>query len=105
MKSTTLVCPSPEFTEEMMVNGMNTAVLPVSAPLTESEIRCIQALARGRPDYPFVLKQLFGLYWGCIRAPRRFGLRFRAAVRAGSVPGIVCDDALEGNTKLYRLAQ
>jgi hypothetical protein len=103
MKHSILVCPSPQFTDAMMVNGANTAVLPANAPLSESEILCIQALARGRPNYPFVLKQLYGIYWGCIKAPRRFGLRFRSAVRAGMVPGIVCDDFVEGNTKLYRL--
>jgi hypothetical protein len=97
------ICPSPEFTKLMTVVGRNTATYSARDPLTTSELACIRELLRGRPDVPFTLMQLFGLYWEFVRSPRRLGLRFVRAVRTGALPDIYLYSDKPGQTKRYRV--
>jgi len=75
-----------DLDEAMLVDGRSNVLQDHNTPLTDSEIRCINELLPKCAGRPFTAKQLYRDHWDSIRGPRKFGRRFKASVRAGTVP-------------------
>ena len=101
MTYTNLICPSPEFTEAIRTIGKENDAKGCYEDLTELEIFCVRELLRGRPRGKCTAPSLFGLYWQSIGDGKKFGIRFRQAIRNGQIPNLVCVIDETSGTKKY----
>ena len=101
MTYTNLICPSPEFTEAIRTINKENDARGCYEPFSALAVACICELLRGRPRGKCTAPSLLGLYWPLIGDGRKFGIRFRRAIRSGQIPNLVFDMDETSGTKKY----